>query len=206
MIELKILLDEVDYRSLSEVLIPALAESIAKDGGVLGGMLSQNKELAASMARTVLDKMPQEKKDELLVQLLNRNRDKLLEKYAHFKNVLAQKIAARKPGAGKGQDLGRREGRAPPAMRRVRQKILTHDRFIPIRKGPPAVGRGSLYRLRRFAVVTFSAPARQPGGRPRSPEWWPSWHRSARRSGWDRCAPSTHSRSSSPEWPTPHRA
>ena len=78
MIELKILLDEVDYRSLSEVLIPALAESMAKDGGVLGGMLSQNKELAASMARTVLDKMPQEKKDELLVQLLNRN--KLLEK------------------------------------------------------------------------------------------------------------------------------
>ncbi len=59
---------------------PALAESMAKDGGVLGGMLSQNKELAASMARTVLDKMPQEKKDELLVQLLNRNRDKLLEK------------------------------------------------------------------------------------------------------------------------------
>ena len=29
-------------------------------------------------------------------------------------------------------------------MRRVRQKILTHDRFIPIRKGPPADGRGSL--------------------------------------------------------------
>ena len=29
-------------------------------------------------------------------------------------------------------------------MRRVRQKILTHDRFIPIRKGPPAVGRGAL--------------------------------------------------------------
>ena len=54
MIELKVLLDEVDYRSLSEVLIPALAESMAKDGGVLGGMLSQNKELAASMARTVL--------------------------------------------------------------------------------------------------------------------------------------------------------
>lgn len=41
MIELKILLDEVDYRSLSEVLIPALAESMAKDGGVLGGMLSR---------------------------------------------------------------------------------------------------------------------------------------------------------------------
>ena len=40
MIELKILLDEVDYRSLSEVLIPALAESMAKDGSVLGGISS----------------------------------------------------------------------------------------------------------------------------------------------------------------------
>ncbi|MFR6087215.1 MAG: hypothetical protein ACLUIX_08300 [Oscillospiraceae bacterium] len=49
MIELKILLDE-GLPLLSEVLIPALAESMAKDGGVLGGMLSQNKELAASMA------------------------------------------------------------------------------------------------------------------------------------------------------------
>ena len=41
MIELKILLDEVDYRSLSEVLIPALAESMAKDGGVLGAVPEQ---------------------------------------------------------------------------------------------------------------------------------------------------------------------
>ena len=53
MIELKILLDEVDYRSLSEVLIPALAESMAKDGSVLGGMLSQNKELAASLIKYI---------------------------------------------------------------------------------------------------------------------------------------------------------
>ena len=80
MIELKILLDEVDYRSLSEVLIPALAESMAKDGGVLGGMLSQNKELAASMARTVLGAMSQEQKDQLLVQLVTKNREKLLDK------------------------------------------------------------------------------------------------------------------------------
>ena len=156
-------------------------------------------------------------------------------------------------------------------MRRVRQKILTHDSFIPIRKGPPAVGRGSLSLSKEggepfvngaegcvretrkgvlrdddphfselfealknvrgeksfrhaarppghrpgglaaiavfsWVLFTSSVPARQPEGRPRSPEWWPSWHRSARRSGWDRCAPSTHSRSSSPEWPTPHRA
>ena len=35
-------------------------------------------------------------------------------------------------------------------MRRVRQKILTHDRFIPIRKEPPAVGRGFLSLSKPF--------------------------------------------------------
>ena len=64
--------------------IPSLEDEtratwIASDALIMNSA-SQNKELAASMARTVLDKMPQEKKDELLVQLLNRNRDKLLEK------------------------------------------------------------------------------------------------------------------------------
>lgn len=79
MIELKILLDDIDYDSIANFLIPALADSMAKDGGILGGMLSQNKDMAASMARTLLGKMSQEKKDELVVQLLNKNRDKLLE-------------------------------------------------------------------------------------------------------------------------------
>ena len=69
MIELKILLDEVDYRSLSEVLIPALAESMAKDGGVLGGMLSQNKELAASLGM----------KDSHVTTRLHRLRSRLRE-------------------------------------------------------------------------------------------------------------------------------
>ena len=36
--------------------------------------------MAVGMARTLLNTMPQEKKDELVVQLLTRNRDKLLQK------------------------------------------------------------------------------------------------------------------------------
>lgn len=50
MIELKILIDEIDYDSVADFLVPLLVE-----------------------------KLPQEKKDELVVQLLTKNRDKLLE-------------------------------------------------------------------------------------------------------------------------------
>ena len=82
MLELRILVDDIDYDSIAEYLIPAVAEKLRREekGGILGNVLAGNPDMAASMARTVLDKMPQEKKDELLVQLLNRNRDKLLEK------------------------------------------------------------------------------------------------------------------------------
>ena len=79
MIELKILVDEIDYPSLTDVLLPLLAASM-KDGkgGILGDVLAKNPDTAASMARTILSKMSQEKKDELLLQLMDKYRDKLL--------------------------------------------------------------------------------------------------------------------------------
>ena len=82
MLELKILIDELDYDSVAELLVPALAESMAQDrkSGILGGVLSNNQEMLSSMARTLLHTMSQDKRDELLVQLINKNRDKLLEK------------------------------------------------------------------------------------------------------------------------------
>ncbi len=82
MIELKILVDDIDYNSLTELLVPLLAEKLEKDskGGILGGVLSGNRGMAVSMARTLLNTMPQAKKDELVVQLINKNRDKLLQK------------------------------------------------------------------------------------------------------------------------------
>lgn len=82
MIELKILVDDIDYNSLTELLVPLLAEKLEKEGkgGILGGVLSGNRGMAVSMARTLLNTMPQAKKDELVVQLINKNRDKLLQK------------------------------------------------------------------------------------------------------------------------------
>ena len=79
MIELKVLIDDVDYDSVAEFLIPLLAESMGREqkGGILGGVLAER---ITSMARKLLHTMTQDKRDELLVQLVNKNRDKLLEK------------------------------------------------------------------------------------------------------------------------------
>ena len=112
MLELKILIDDVDYNSLTELLVPLLAEKLEKDGrgGILGGILAGNQDMAVGMARTLLNTMPQEKKDELAVQLLTRNRDKLLQKGRELaaKNggrlqlcdIAAKKIERRAPQSG----------------------------------------------------------------------------------------------------------
>ena len=53
MIELKVLIDDVDYDSVAEFLIPLLAESMGREqkGGILGGVLAGNPEMITSMAR-----------------------------------------------------------------------------------------------------------------------------------------------------------
>ena len=82
MLELRILVDDIDYDSIAEYLIPAVAEKLRREekGGILGGVLAGNPDVAASVARTVLGTMSQEQKDQLLVQLVTKNREKLLDK------------------------------------------------------------------------------------------------------------------------------
>ena len=80
MLELRILVDDIDYDSIAEYLIPAVTEKLRREekGGILGNVLAGNPDVAASVARTVLGTMSQEQKDQLLVQLVTKNREKLL--------------------------------------------------------------------------------------------------------------------------------
>ena len=82
MIELKILVDNIDYDSLADVLVPLVTEKMkdGEKGGILGGILAKNPAAATAMAHTLLKTMSQEKKDELLVELAAKHRDKLLGK------------------------------------------------------------------------------------------------------------------------------
>ena len=80
MIEVKLLIDNIDYTSVAEYLVPLLAESMknGEKGGILGSVLANNPDMATNMARTVLNKMSQEKKDELVLQMVTKYRDKIL--------------------------------------------------------------------------------------------------------------------------------
>ena len=51
MIELKLLVDEVDYDSLAETLLPLVQDKLRDSGGMLGCVLSGSPEMAAAMAR-----------------------------------------------------------------------------------------------------------------------------------------------------------
>lgn len=124
MIELKILIDEIDYDSVADFLVPLLVEKLKKEDrtGLFGSVLSGNSAMASNMARGLLEKLPQEKKDELVVQMLTKNRDKLLETGPHC----------------------RREKRHPPAdLRCIGEENLTS----PVKNGAPAGIRTGLFLL-----------------------------------------------------------
>ena len=86
MIELKILLDEINYDSLADSLVPLIAEKIREGerSNLLLGVLAKNPSAATTMAHTLLKTMSQDKRDELLVQLVSKNREKLLDKGQEF--------------------------------------------------------------------------------------------------------------------------
>ena len=73
-------MDNINYESVAEFLVPLLAESMknGEKGGILGSVLAGNPEMATNMARTILKTMSQEKKDELLLQMVAKHRDKIL--------------------------------------------------------------------------------------------------------------------------------
>ena len=56
MIELKILIDEIDYDSVADFLVPLLVEKLKKEDrtGLFGSVLSGNSAMASNMARGLL--------------------------------------------------------------------------------------------------------------------------------------------------------
>ena len=94
MIELTVRLDNIDYDSVAEFLIPLLSDKIDR-GGILGSMLAKNPEMATGVFKTILNKMTQEQRDELVVQQIQKNRDSLIRKGAQAaaKNGISMQIS-----------------------------------------------------------------------------------------------------------------
>ena len=79
MIEVRALIDELDYNSLADFLLPIIAEKLEEKGG-FSALIAKNKDMLSGFAKQMLDSMSQEKKDELLLQLLQEKKGLLLQK------------------------------------------------------------------------------------------------------------------------------
>ena len=79
MIEVRLVLDEIDYDLLAERLLPLAADKMEEKGGVLG-LLGRNRDGLGSVARHLLKTMSQDKRDELLLQLLSEKKQTILAK------------------------------------------------------------------------------------------------------------------------------
>ncbi len=74
MIEISFRIDEIDYDSLADLLLPALLERVENDS--IGRLFIRSPEAAEQMARRLLEHMSQEQKDGLLVKFLSANKEK----------------------------------------------------------------------------------------------------------------------------------
>lgn len=99
MIEIKIQIDDIDYNSTAEALMPILAEHLKENGGALSslaGLFSSPGSLGAASAKAIISKMPKSAKDDLIVRALEANKDKLTAQLEQLggKNGLIFKITA----------------------------------------------------------------------------------------------------------------
>ncbi len=74
MIEISFRVDEIDYDSLADLLLPALLERVENDS--IGRFFVRSPEAAEQMARKLLDHMSQDQRDALLVRFLSANKEK----------------------------------------------------------------------------------------------------------------------------------
>lgn len=73
MLKLELELSNLDYESLLEVILPLAGDKLNNEA--LGAMLGSG--ASSAMAKAALRMMPQEKKDRMTAELINRNADKI---------------------------------------------------------------------------------------------------------------------------------
>ena len=76
MIEIKLQIDDIDYDTAIDVLLPVLADQMAKgtENPMLRRLFTGGQKLSASAAKSFISIMPKEKKDELVVKYINSNK------------------------------------------------------------------------------------------------------------------------------------
>ena len=93
--EIRIIVDEINYSDLVIKCLPLVRDKLKEKEGTLPKVISGLANLPPSMAAAMLDKLPQETKDEVAALLINKNKERLIEKAEEYaaKNDIALKIS-----------------------------------------------------------------------------------------------------------------
>ncbi len=92
MIEVKILIDDFNYEEAVDLYLPIAAQKLSEreDTGVFSKMVSKNSGISTKVAKAALTVLPQDKKDEIAVTIIEKYKDELaanLVKFAAEKNL-----------------------------------------------------------------------------------------------------------------------
>lgn len=76
MIKVELELSDIDYDSLIDQFLPVVLENMRQSDNPASRLVSSG--MPASMARTLLKNLPQSTKDQLTVELINTNKEKIV--------------------------------------------------------------------------------------------------------------------------------
>lgn len=93
--EIRIVVDEINYSDIVSKCLPLVRDKFKEKEGTLSKVISGLANLPPSMAAAMLEQLPQETKDEVAAMLINKNKDKLIEKAEEYaaKNDITLKIS-----------------------------------------------------------------------------------------------------------------
>lgn len=95
MIELNIKIKDVDYGAAVESFLPMTIEKIAgkEETGILAKLLGKNSSLSTSVAKAALSVIPQNKKDEIAIAIIEKYKEEItknLVSYAAEQGLILQ--------------------------------------------------------------------------------------------------------------------
>ena len=73
-------INDIDYGAIAEQLLPLVGDKLSDKDGISNTMLAKFLVMPPSVAKSMINLMPQKTKDEILVTLINKQKERIVEK------------------------------------------------------------------------------------------------------------------------------
>lgn len=91
MLEVKILLSDLDYDDVADLVVPLVSDRMAVKGGLIGKIAGKKEDLLKAVHK-FLSQKNQDERDQFLAELVTKKRSLILEKAADFAEKKGVKV------------------------------------------------------------------------------------------------------------------